>query len=140
MARSGMNLVVVSGNLTKNPELKYTTSGKPVCNFSIAINNGRKPKEGEPEPEPEYVKIVAWEKKAEVAGQYLSTGSGVLIRGRLQTRSWMKGEEKRYSTEVVVDELIFLGGGRPKEEAPVATAASDAEWTPPAAGEADIPF
>ena len=103
-----MNKVILVGGLGKDPEMKYTSSGKAVCNFSIATDefyNGEK--------KTEWHRIVAWGKTAELCGQYLSKGSKVGIDGKLTTRSWEQNGEKKYMTEVVAFNVEFLS---PKQE------------------------
>lgn len=115
-----MNKVILVGNLTRDPEVRYTPSGKAVCSFSIATNEG---KSSEGKDLVEFHNIVAWEKTGELVGQYCTKGSKVAIEGKLQTRSWEKDGVKRYSTEVVANRAEFLtpksqSGGRAPEPAP----------------------
>ncbi len=108
MAR-GVNLVMLLGNLTKDPEIRTTTNGTSVCTISIATNRSRKNDNGGWDDVAEYHDVVLWDKQAELASQYLSKGRKVFISGRLQTRSWDDAEgNKRYKTEVVATEIQFL--------------------------------
>jgi single-strand DNA-binding protein len=101
-----VNRVILIGRLGKDPEIRYTASGKAVCNFSIAINEGYGDKK-----QIEWIAIVLWEKTAEVAEKYLKKGSLVYIEGRLQTRSWEDKEgTTKYKTEVVGQRMQMLGG------------------------------
>jgi single-strand DNA-binding protein len=110
MAR-GINKVIILGNLGKDPELKYTTSGQPVTNFTVATNERWKDKNGETQEKTEWHNIVAWARLAEIANQYLTKGSQVYIEGRLQTRSWDDKEgKKHYTTEIVASDMVMLGG------------------------------
>lgn len=98
---SGVNKTILIGRLGKDPEVKYTTSGAPVANFSIATSERWKDKDGEQQERTEWHRIVAWNKLAELCGQYLSKGRQVYVEGRLQTRQWEdEGGGKRYTTEI----------------------------------------
>lgn len=105
----GLNRVQIIGNLGKDPEMKYTAGGKAVCSFSVAVNRAVKDGDGWKD-ETEWVRCVAWEKLAETCNQYLSKGSKIYAEGRLQTRSWEQDGATRYSTEVVLTEMIMLDG------------------------------
>lgn len=113
------------GNMTRDPELKYTPSGTAVCNFSIACNERFKGKDGQMQERAEFINIVAWRNLAEICGKYLQKGKQVYIEGRIQTRSYDdKDGNKRYITEIVADQLRMLGragdensgGGTPRRE------------------------
>lgn len=108
MARS-LNKVMIIGNVGRDPELRYTTSGKPVATFSVATNRLRKDEDGQPQEETEWFNLVTWGRLAEIAHQYLVKGRKVYAEGRLQTRSWEDAEgQTRYRTEVVVDQMLML--------------------------------
>ena len=92
-----MNKVIISGNLTKDPEVRYTASQKAVANFAIG-NNDIKDKT-------EFINCVAWDKLAEIISDNLNKGDKVVVEGRLQTRSWDSDKGKRYQTEVVVSSI-----------------------------------
>lgn len=110
-----VNRVIVAGNLTRDPELRYTPSGLAVTKFGIAINRVYTTSDGERREEVDYIPIVVWGKQAESCSQYLSKGRPVLIDGRLQYRSWETPEgQKRSAIEVVAFRVQFLGG-RPQE-------------------------
>ena len=85
---SGVNKVILVGNLGSDPELRYTPSGVAVANFSIATSDRWTDKEGKPQERTEWHRIVAWRKLAEIAGEYLKKGKQVYVEGKLQTRSW----------------------------------------------------
>jgi single-strand DNA-binding protein len=103
-----LNRVQLIGHLGADPELRYTTSGKAVCNFNIATNSSWSDG-GEQKSVTHWARIVAWEKKAEMAKDYLRKGSYVYIEGRLQTRSWEdRNGDKRWTTEVVATTIGFL--------------------------------
>ena len=114
MAKS-VNKVILIGTLGKDPELKYTPQGTPVCKFSMATNENFKDKQsGEWKERTEWHNIVCWQRTAEVAAEYLKKGRQAYVEGRLTTRSWDDKEtgQKRYMTEVVVNDLVLLGGPR----------------------------
>ncbi len=117
---TGFNKVILIGNLTKNPEVRYTPSGTPVTSFGLAVN--RRFRQGSDlKEEVCYVDIVVFGKQAENCGQYLSKGNGVIVDGRLQQRRWETEEgQKRSKHEVVAQTVTFLpkrqdqgGGGEP---------------------------
>ncbi len=105
---TGFNKVILIGNLTKNPELRYTPSGTPVASFGLAVN--RKFRQGEElKEEVCFIDIVVFGKTAEHCGQYLSKGSGVIVDGRLQQRRWETDDgQKRSKHEVVAQTVNFL--------------------------------
>ncbi len=108
---NGVNRVFVGGNLTRDPELRYTPQGSAVVNFSIAMNRIYTTQAGERKEEVEFMRIVVWGKRAEVCSKYLSKGRSVLVEGRLATRSW-EGQDgaKKTVTEVIAQQVHFLGG------------------------------
>jgi single-strand DNA-binding protein len=108
-----VNKVILVGNLGKDPEVKYTPSGVPVAKFSLATNERFKDKAGEWQDRTEWHSIVAWQRLAEIVGEYVSKGSKVYIEGRLQTSNWedRQSGEKKYRTEIVAWDLVLLGGG-----------------------------
>jgi single-strand DNA-binding protein len=111
MAKS-VNKVILIGNLGKDPEVKYTPSGTAVAKFSIATNERYKDKGGEWQDRTEWHNIVAWQRLAEIVGEYVKKGSKLYIEGRLQTSSWDDKEsgQKRYKTEVIANDLVLLSG------------------------------
>ena len=119
---SNLNKALLIGRLTKDPEMRYTPSGTAVTNFSIATNRWSTGPDGEKKEFTDYHNIVAYNagkrNLAEVVAQYTRKGALVYIEGRIQTRSW-EGQDgqKRYTTELIAEEVKFLGGGR-QEEAP----------------------
>jgi single-strand DNA-binding protein len=117
MAKS-VNKVILLGTLGKDPELKYTPQGTAVAKWSMATNSSYKDKQsGEWKEQTEWHNIVAWQRTAEVAAEYLKKGRQVYIEGRLQTRSWDDKETgaKKYMTEIVVNEMVLVGGKRDGE-------------------------
>src|SRR5579863_9654216 len=108
MARS-LNRVQLIGNLTRDPELRYTPNGNGVCTFSIATNRSWTTDSGEKREEVDFHRIVAWNKLAELCSQFLVKGRKVYVEGRLSTRNWtgQDGSQKS-TTEVVIDDMILL--------------------------------
>lgn len=110
MAR-GFNKVVIMGNLTRDPELRSTPNGSQVASFSLAINRTWKNASGEQQEAVDYIDCNIWGKPAEIITQYMKKGSGILVSGRLQQRSWEQEGQKRSKVEVVVEDFNFIGGG-----------------------------
>ncbi len=104
------NRVILAGNLTRDPELRFTNSGIPVCSFGLAVNR-RKPKDGG-DPEVDFFDISAWRELGETIANYKKKGDPILVEGRLQFRSWEDREsgQKRSKVDVVADNIQFLGG------------------------------
>lgn len=121
MARS-VNKVILVGNLGKDPELRYTSSGVAVATFSIATNESWKDPDGNLQERTQWHNIVAWRKLAEICGEYLKKGGKIYAEGRLQHRNYDdKNGVKRYVTEVVLDEMVMLdsrGGNQSFEKTP----------------------
>ncbi len=112
MSRS-LNKVMIIGYLGRDPEMRYTSSGKPVTTFSVATNRSWSSASGERHEETEWFTVVAWGNLAEICKQHLSKGSQVYIEGRLQTRRWEDTEGKKHAAvEVVAAEMIQLGEKR----------------------------
>jgi single-strand DNA-binding protein len=114
MSVRSLNKVMLIGNLTRDPNLRYTPNGTAVCSFGIATNRTWTPSEGgEKQERVEYHNIVAWSKLADICGQLLHKGDKVYVEGRLQTRDW-KGEDgsERKTTEIVIDIMISLRSAR----------------------------
>lgn len=110
---NGVNKVTLLGNLGRDPELTYSASGTPVCNFSVATSVSWKDRDsGEKVEKTEWHRIVSFRRLAEVCDNYLSKGSKVYIEGRLQTRSYEKNNEQRYITEVILRELNILSSSK----------------------------
>lgn len=106
-----VNKCLFIGNLTADPEIRTMPNGEQVANFSIALNEKYKAKDGNVVENVEYVRIVLYRRLAEIAGQYLHKGSQVYIEGRLKTRKWQDNNgQDRYTTEIQGDNLQMLGG------------------------------
>ena len=109
---ASVNKVILIGNLGADPELKYTPSNRPLCNLSLATNEVFKDKSGQRQERTEWHRVTVWGEQAETCSKYLVKGRSVYVEGRLQTRSWDDKEgKKRYSTDIVADRVVFLGGG-----------------------------
>src|SRR5210317_146883 len=103
MARSGINKVILVGNLGQDPEVKYTAGGAAVTTLSLATSESWKDKDtGTDQEKTEWHRVVLWRRLAEIAGEYLKKGSKVYIEGQLQTRKWEQDGQKKYTTEVVL--------------------------------------
>lgn len=144
-SRASLNKVLLIGNLTRDPELRYTPSGAAVCSFGIATNRFYVASDGTKKEETEFIKIVSWNKLAELCSQLLTKGRKVYVEGRMQTRSWETPDGvPKQTTEVVIDDMRILDSRRdalgigaeeelappPADLSPVAAAAEQAE--PPA--------
>ena len=108
MSNFNLNKVILGGRLTSDVEVKQTQSGVAVCSFSLAVNR-RYSKEGQQETD--FISCTAWRNTAEFIGRYFGKGSAICIVGNIQTRSWQdQNGQKRYATEVIVDEAMFVDG------------------------------
>ena len=153
-----LNRVLLIGNLTKDPELRYIPSGTPVANLRLAVNSTYKDQAGARKEETCFVTIVVWSKQAEICNQYLKKGRSIFVEGRLMYRSWEAEGKTRSTMEVRADRVQFLGGpgggtgapaGAAVREEPSASPAPDAprgeepefEAAPEGSGsDADVPF
>lgn len=135
-----INKAILMGRLTKDPEIRHTSSGTPVCSFSIAINNGY----GENQTT-DFINCVAWNKQAEFIERNFSKGKMIIVVGRIQTRSWEGSDgKKNYVTEVIASEVSFGESKRSSEEAGSYAPPSGADdlpdgFIPLEAGD-DLPF
>ena len=112
MARS-LNKTTLIGNLTRDPELRYTPQGSAVCSFGVATNRQWVTESGEKKEDAEFHRIVAWNKLAEICAQLLKKGRKVFVEGRLQTRNWTTQDgQPRQTTEIVITQMILLGSQR----------------------------
>lgn len=148
MAASNINRVVVSGNLTRDPELRSLQSGSSVCKLRLAVNTRRKGSSGDWEDKPNYFDVTVWGAQGENCAKYLSKGRPVAIDGRLEWSEWESEGQKRQKVEIVADSVQFLGGRddstggspAPRGDVPI----DDGDFAPPApssgAGDEDIPF
>ena len=107
----GFSKAIITGNLTRDPELRATSGGSSVCSISVAVNRVYRDASGEQKEEVSFIDCSAWGKLAEMISQYAKKGSGVLVSGRLHQRSWEdKDGNKRSSVEIVVEDFNFVGG------------------------------
>ena len=152
MAASNINRVTITGNLTRDPELRSTPSGTSVCKLRIAVNTRRKDSSGQWVDKPNYFDVTVWGQQGENCATYLQKGRPVAIDGRLEWREWdaTDGSGKRSAVEIVADTVQFLGGRNddggnghrftPESDVPADTS----DFAPAAAGPAmsddDIPF
>ena len=112
MARS-LNKAVLIGNLTRDPELRFTPQGNAVCTFGLATNRQWTTESGEKKEDAEFHRIVSWNKLAEICSQLLSKGRKVYVEGRLQTRNWTTQDgQPRTTTEIVISDMIILDSRR----------------------------
>ncbi len=108
----GVNKVILVGNLGADPDMRYTPSGQGVCELRVATSESWNDKNGQRQERVEWHRIVVWGKRAEVCSKYLSKGRQVYVEGRIQTRTYDdKDGNKRYITEVIANDVQFLGGG-----------------------------
>jgi single-strand DNA-binding protein len=140
------NKIIICGNLGRDPELRYTAQGTPVCSFSMATNERRKDRNGEMQDHTTWFRITLWNRLAETASQYLQKGRQVYIEGRLRVEEYVDRDGKpRHSLEVFATDMQFIGSRG--DEAPYERAAS-AGATPSSGGadsqpdlsDEDIPF
>ena len=117
MAARSLNKVQLIGNLTRDPELRYTPSGTAVCTIGLATNRSWTTETGEKREETEFHRIVSWNKLAELCSQLLTKGRKVYVEGRLSTRTWTGQDgQQRTTTEIIIDDMILLDSKRPVEE------------------------
>ena len=154
MAASNINRVLVTGNLTKDPELRSTPSGTSICKLRIAVNSRRKDASGQWVDKPNYFDVTVWGAQGENCAQYLQKGRGVAIDGRLDWREWdaTDGSGKRQAVEIIADTVQFLGGAgdgggngnghrfTPESDVPADTADFAPAPAGPGVSDDDIPF
>jgi single-strand DNA-binding protein len=142
---ASINRVVLVGNLTRDPELRHTQGGMPVCSLRIAVNTRRKdPQTGEWGEKPNYFDVTVWGNQGESCAQYLAKGRQVAIDGRLEWREWEAQDgSKRQAVEIIADTVQFIGGrgegvaGEAQYVPASATAQRDADF---GGADDDIPF
>jgi single-strand DNA-binding protein len=116
MAQRSLNKVLLLGNLGKDPEVRYTSSGKAVATFTIATSQQWRDQDGNDQERTEWHRVVAWGRLGEICGEYLSKGKQVFIEGRIQSREWEDQEgNKRTTVEIIANDMIMLGGGSPSQ-------------------------
>ena len=131
---ASFNKVILIGNMTADPELKQTTGGISVCSFSIAVNR-RFAKAEQGQQNVDFINIVTWRQQAEFVSRYFKKGNPILICGQLQTRTWTDNQgQKRYATDVVADEVSFVGPATQNAPSVPAQAPVGNGYTPDAYG------
>ena len=142
------NKIIIVGNLGRDPELRYTPQGTPVCSFSLATNERRKDKAGEMQDQTTWFKVTLWGRQAETASQYLTKGRPIYIEGRLRVEEWTDRDGKpRHTLEVHATDMQFIGGGgggggvgRSEDVQAERPAASEPATGHPDLAEDDVPF
>jgi single-strand DNA-binding protein len=125
----GLNKVMIIGRLGRDPEMRYTPSGKPVTTFSVATHRSWNTSEGERRTETEWFNVVAWGNLAEICNEYLAKNRLVYIEGRLQTRHWDDAEGvKHTSVEIVANEMIMLDERRDNDNTPEPASTEEDEF------------
>ena len=155
MAASNINVVVITGNLTRDPELRHTGGGTPVCDLRVAVNSRRKNGQtGQWEDKPNYFDVTVWGAQGENCANYLSKGRPVAVEGRLDWREWESKEGgKRQAVSIIANSVQFLGsrdgsgggngggnGFTPSSDVPADTSDYEAAGTGGSTSEDDIPF
>jgi single-strand DNA-binding protein len=158
LAASNINIVAITGNLTKDPELRSTPSGTPVCKLRVAVNSRRKDQSGDWVDKPNYFDVTVWGAQGENCAQYLSKGRPVAVEGRLDWREWETQEGgKRQAVEIIANSVQFLGsrsdnagggggnGFQPKSDVPADTSDFESAGVSSSSGSGgssddDIPF
>lgn len=140
----GLNKIMIIGNLGRDPEMRYTPSGRPVTTFAVATSRSWNTADGERHSETEWFNVVAWGNLAEICKQYLTKGKQVYIEGRVQTRRWEDKEGTKHCTvEIVATEMMMLGERRETEHVAASedpAAVEEAESQPLAGSEDEFPF
>ena len=138
---ASLNRIILIGNLTADPELRYTSSGTARTRFSIAVNRQYKNASGQLQEETTFVPIVTWGSQAENCANYLSKGRSVAVEGRLRIDSFENAEgERKKVVEVVASTVQFLGGAPRSGDAPAKTAAPPSSSEPEASTTEEVPF
>src|SRR5213593_2464860 len=140
---SGVNKVILVGNLGANPEMRFTQGGQAVANLRIATTERWTDKNGQKQEATEWHRVVVWGRQAEIVGQYLTKGRQVYVEGRIRTRQWQdQSGQKRYTTEIVAQNVLMLGGRGERGPEEAATVPPDdaatADFGP--GPDDDIPF
>ncbi|MBM4166519.1 MAG: single-stranded DNA-binding protein [Ignavibacteria bacterium] len=139
MAGKSLNKVTLIGHLGKDPEIRYTKSGMAVASFSLATNATWQDQDGNQQEKTEWHNIIAWTKLAEICQQWLKKGHQIYLEGRLQTRNWDDNAGvKHYITEIVMNDMIMLGGKRDNANAPATPL--PVENSPSSGSPDDLPF
>jgi single-strand DNA-binding protein len=137
------NKIILIGNLGRDPELRYTPQGTPVCSFTVATNEKRKDRAGETQDFTTWFRVTLWGRQAETASQYLTKGRPIYVEGKLRLEEWTDRDGKqRHTLEVHATDMQFIGGGRADETGTTGSKPSTADQAPPEAdlSDDDIPF
>ena len=147
---SDLNQCNFIGHVGRDPEIKYTQDGTAIANFSIAVSESWKGKDGQKKEKTEWIKCVAWRKLAEIIGEYVHKGQQIFISGKFTTEEWEKDGVKRYTSKIIVNDMQMLGSksdsqdkpqSAPKSEAEQKYKRQDSNYEPPSAPpDDDIPF
>jgi len=145
---SGFNKAIIAGRLGRDPEIRYTTAGKAVCNFSVATSEVWTDANGEKQEKTEWHNVTCWEKLAEACGNFLAKGRQCIVEGKIQTRKWQDKEgNDRYSTDIIASRVEFLGSKndqqnqKPSSEPAKSEPAKDRQnGFDNTAGDDDVPF
>lgn len=135
------NRVILVGNLGRDPELRYTPQGTPVCSFTMATNERRKDKSGEMQDQTTWFRVTLWGRQAETASQYLTKGRPVYIEGRLRVEEWTDRDGKpRHTLEIHATDMQFIGGRGDDAAAAAKPAGGEPHMEQPDPADDDIPF
>ncbi|MEJ2716662.1 MAG: single-stranded DNA-binding protein [Deltaproteobacteria bacterium] len=127
MAQRSLNKVLLLGNLGRDPEVRYTSSGKAVASFTLATSQRWKDQDGNEQERTEWHRVVAWGRLGEICGEFLSKGRQIFVEGRIQSREWEDQDGNRRTTvEIIANDMIMLGGGN----APQASGRDEHERSP----------
>jgi single-strand DNA-binding protein len=151
VAATNINRVIMTGNLTRDPELRSLPSGMSVCSLRIACNTRRKGQNGEWEDKPNYFDVTVWGAQGENCAKFLAKGRPIAVDGRLEWREWEKDGQKRQAVDIIADSVQFLGsredggggngnGFSSRSDVPVDDQDLQPAAAPSGAGEDDIPF
>ncbi len=132
------NKIILVGNLGRDPELRYTPQGTPVCSFTVATNEKRKDRAGEMQDVTTWFRVTLWGRQAETASQYLTKGRPIYVEGRIRLEEWTDRDGKqRYTLEVHATDMQFIGGGR-ADEAGATTGSKPSTQSDQISSEADV--
>jgi len=150
VAATNINSVVITGNLTKDPELRSTQGGTAICKLRVAVNTRRRSQGGDWEDKPNFFDVTVWGAQGENCANYLSKGRPVAVQGRLEWREWESQDGgKRQSVEIIADSVQFLGsrdgggngnGFSPSSDVPADTSDFEGAGVSGGGGDDDIPF
>jgi single-strand DNA-binding protein len=137
---ASFNKVILIGNLTRDPELKYTPKGTAACQIGMAVNRKWRNEQGQDQEEVTFLDVQSWGKQAEAISKYLRKGSPLFVEGRLKLEEWEKDGKKQSKLRVVLESFQFLGGAKQEGAPRAASAAPAASPDGPASADDDVPF